>query len=378
MKIGVVTLPLQTNYGGILQAYALQRVLQDMGHDAVLLDSYPQCPRMKPFPLQQLAYLKRLLRKMISPRAAVTIFYEHDQITSFPKKEHVRQFYREHVRHVPFGKGVPLHSADFDALIVGSDQVWRSIYGRANLYDRFLSFTESWTQVKRIAYAASFGTDEWEYTEKQTIKCRRLAQLFDAISVREESGISLCREHFGVDATWVLDPTMLVDPRHYMEHIEKAVTNYPSSMCFGYILDSSEEKDAILSNIATSLKLHQPSFQNVDDPDNSAVPTVEAWLKAFHEAEFVFTDSFHGCVFSILFNRPFVVYGNKKRGMARFHSLLAQFGLEDRLVTTPDEAVQVSSQPINWNRVNVRLNKLRANSLDFISDALNRRDDIIK
>lgn len=370
MKIGVVTLPLHTNYGGILQAYALQRVLQDMGHDAVLLDSYPQCPRMKPFPLQQLTYLKRLLRKIISPRADISIFYEREQIARYSKKEHVRQFYREYVRHVPFGIGVQLHSADFDALIVGSDQVWRGLYGGNSLNDRYLSFAESWSQVKRIAYAASFGIDEWEYTKEQTIECRRLAQQFDSISVREESGIALCREHLGVDATWVLDPTMLVDSRHYMEHIEKVSTNYPSSMCFGYILDSSEEKDAILSNIATSLKLHQSSFQNIDAPDNSAAPTVEAWLKAFYEAEFVFTDSFHGCVFSILFNRPFVVYGNKKRGMARFHSLLAQFGLEDRLVTTPDDAARVATLPIDWNRVNARLTELRSLSQVFLNSVL--------
>lgn len=364
-----MTLPLHTNYGGILQAYALQRVLHDMGHDVVLLDSYPQCLRMKPFPLQQLTYLKRILRKIISPYAGIPIFYEREQIISFLKKEHVRQFYREHVRHIPFGAGVQLHSADFDALVVGSDQIWRPIYNR-NIFDSYLSFTESWTKVKRIAYAASFGTDEWEYTEEQTIECRRMAQLFDAISVREESGISLCREHLGVDATWVLDPTMLVDPRHYMEHIEKAVTNYPSSMCFGYILDASEEKDTILSHIATSLKLHQSSFQNVDDPDNSAAPTVGEWLKAFHDAEFVFTDSFHGCVFSILFNRPFVVYGNKKRGMARFHSLLALFGLEDRLVITPDDAARIATLPIDWDSVNARLSELRAQSQTFLNSSL--------
>lgn len=369
MRVGVITLPLHTNYGGILQAYALQRVLQDMGHDAVLLDSYPQCPRMKPFPLQQLAYLKRILRKIISPRADISIFYEREQIARYPKKEHIRQFYRHHVRHVSF-PGPTLNPTDFDVLIVGSDQVWRSIYGGANFYDRFLSFAEDWKNIKRIAYAASFGTDEWEYTEEQTVECRRLAQLFDAISVREESGVTLCREHLGVDATWVLDPTMLVDPRHYMEHIEKATTNYPSSMCFGYILDASEEKDSILSSIATSLKLHQSSFQNVDDQDNSAAPTVEAWLKAFHDAEFVFTDSFHGCVFSILFNRPFVVYGNKKRGMARFYSLLAQFGLDDRLVTTPDDAVRVSTLPIHWDCVNARLAELRLLSQSFLNSAL--------
>lgn len=365
MRIGVVTLPLHTNYGGILQAYALQRVLQDMGHDAVLLDSYPQCPRMKPFPLQQLAYLKRILRKIASPRADISIFYEREQIAIYPNKEHVRQFYREHVRHVPFGADVQLHSADFDALIVGSDQVWRSIYDGAKLYDRFLSFAEDWKDIKRIAYAASFGTDEWEYTEEQTIECRRLAQLFDFISVREKSGISLCRDFLDVDATWVLDPTMLVDPRHYMEHIEKAVTNYPSSMCFGYILDASEEKDAILSSIASVKETQLYVFKDIGDTAPSA-PSIEAWLKAFYDAEFVFTDSFHGCVFSILFNKPFVVYGNKKRGMSRFHSLLAQFGLEDRLVITSDDAVRISNQPIDWSRVNVIKKEWQEKSLNFL------------
>ena len=368
MKIGVITLPLHTNYGGILQAYALQRVLQDMGHDAVLLDSYPQCPRMKPFPLQLLAYLKRILRKIFSPRADISIFYEREQIAIYPNKEHIRQFYRHHVRHVSF-PGSTLNPTDFDVLIVGSDQVWRSIYDEANLYDRYLSFAESWTQVKRIAYAASFGTDEWEYTEEQTAECRRLAQLFYAISVREESGVTLCREHLGVDATWVLDPTMMVDHRHYMEHIEKSLTNYPSSMCFGYILDASEEKDSILSSIASVKETQLYVFKDIGDTAPSA-PSIKAWLKAFHDAEFVFTDSFHGCVFSILFNRPFVVYGNKKRGMARFHSLLAQFGLEDRLVSTPTEAVCIAAQPIDWDSVNARLTKLRACSQKYLDIAL--------
>lgn len=364
-----MTLPLHTNYGGILQAYALQRVLHDMGHDVVLLDSYPQCPRMKPFPLQQLTYLKRILRKIISPYAGIPVFYEREQIISFFKKEHVRQFYREHVRHIPFGTGVQFHSADFDALIVGSDQVWRPMYS-PNIFDGYLSFAESWPQVKRIAYAASFGTDEWEYIEEQTVGCRRLAKLFDAISVREESGISLCREHLGVHATWVLDPTMLVEPRHYMEHIEKTVTNYPSSMCFGYILDASEEKETIFQHVAKSKGCNMVAFRNVDDPDNVDVPTVESWLKAFHDAEFVFTDSFHGCVFSIIFNKPFVVYGNAERGMARFHSLLAQFDLEDRLVAALDDAVRVTTLPIDWDSVNARLTELRAQSQIFLNSAL--------
>ncbi len=370
MRIGVLTLPLHTNYGGILQAYALQRVLQDMGHDVVLLDSYPQCPTLNPFPLQQLFYLKRLLMKVVAPHKALPLFYEKEAIVRYQKKEHIRQFYRQHVRHVPFGADVALNPNDFDALIIGSDQVWRPMYS-PNIFDAYLSFAQDWSHVKRIAYAASFGTAEWEYGEEQTSKCRRLAQMFDAVSVREESGVTLCKEHLGVDASWVLDPTLLVDTRHYMEHIAKADAEYPSPMCFGYILDASEEKEAIFHRIATTQGLQLSSFQNVDDPDNGEAPSVESWLKAFHDAEIVFTDSFHGCVFSIIFNKPFVVYGNVNRGMARFHSLLSMFGLEDRLVTTPDEAANVACQPVDWDAVNIRLSELRKVSKEFLFASLN-------
>lgn len=370
MRIGVLTLPLHANYGGILQAYALQRVLQDMGHDVVLLDTYPQCPTLNPFPLQQLFYLKRLLMKIVAPHKAIPLFYEREEMTRFPKKEHIRQFYRQHVHHVPFGAGATLNSRDFDALIVGSDQVWRPMYS-PNIFDAYLSFAQGWSHVKRIAYAASFGTDAWEYNEEQTTECCRLAQMFDAVSVREESAVTLCKEHLGVNASWVLDPTLLVDPHHYKVHIAKADADYQSSMCFGYILDASEEKEAIFNRIATSQRLHISSFQNVDDPDNVAAPSVESWLKAFHHAEFVFTDSFHGCVFSIIFNKSFVVYGNVNRGMARFHSLLSMFGLESRLVSTPDEAVNVACQSIDWDSVNNRLSELRKFSMDFLQSSLN-------
>ena len=370
MRIGVLTLPLHTNYGGILQAYALQRVLQDMGHDVVLLDSYPQCPKMFPFLVQLAFYIKRFAFKVFLRRKTITVFYEKQQIRQYPLKEHIRQFYRRNIRHEDFDYINPKISQDFDALIVGSDQVWRPMYS-PDIFNAYLSFAKDWVNVKRIAYATSFGTAEWEYSKEQPAECYRLVQMFDAVSVREESGVTLCKEHFSIDASWVLDPTLLVDTRHYMEHIAKVDADYPLPMCFGYILDASEEKNAILYRIATTQGFQMSSFQNVDDPDNSAAPSVESWLKAFHDAEYVFTDSFHGCVFSILFNKPFVVYGNKERGMARFHSLLSMFGLEDRLATTPDEAARVASLSIDWIRVNNRLSELRKVSKEFLFALLN-------
>ena len=84
-----------------------------------------------------------------------------------------------------------LNPNDFDAFIVGSDQVWRRLY-MPDIYREYLSFAEGWN-VRRISYAASFGTEEWEYSPLETTECRRLLQKFDAVSVREASGVSLCK-----------------------------------------------------------------------------------------------------------------------------------------------------------------------------------------
>lgn len=101
-----------------------------------------------------------------------------------------------------------------DAYVVGSDQVWRPAFNLGpRLGNMFLDFAGD--DVKKISYAASFGCKEWEYTEEQERMCGKLAKRFDAISVREASGVDLCKEHFGVDATLVLDPTLLLNKEDY-------------------------------------------------------------------------------------------------------------------------------------------------------------------
>ena len=369
MKIGIITLPLHINYGGILQAYALQRVLQDMGHDVVLLDTYPKCPKLHPFPLQQLFYFKRLLKKLLSPHSTESIFYEKIQIERYCNKEYIRNFYRQHIRHIDFDEQTILNPKDFDALIVGSDQIWRPMYC-SNISNSYLSFAEHWTNIKRIAHATSFGTNDWEYTKEQTIRCSQLAQQFNAVSVREETGIALCNTYLGIDPTWVLDPTLLVDIKHYMEHIEKITMVNPIQMCLSYMIDETEEKNTILQNIVEAQGYNLVSYKNIDNTDNNNVPSVEEWLKAFYDTDFVFTDSFHGCVFSIIFNKPFIAYGNKERGMARFLSLLKIFGLEERFVTDSKEAEEVIKKTIDWDKVNTIKKEWQKKSFDFLKNNL--------
>ena len=204
---------------------------------------------------------------------------------------------------------------DFDAVIVGSDQVWRPSFV-ANIKDMYLHFAQNY-HIKRIAYAASFGVDNWEYSSKQTQVCSELANKFDAISVREESAIKLCREHLGVDATWVLDPTLLLTKEDYLP-ICKEVPVCSEKYLAVYVLDENDVVTATYEKEAMDRGLIVKKFYAA----SKSTLTVPEWLAMFRDASYVVTDSFHGTVFSIIFGKEFKCIYNKNRGAARFESLM--------------------------------------------------------
>ena len=104
----------------------------------------------------------------------------------------------------------------YDYVVIGSDQTWRPSIS-ADIYNFFLDFLQDENQIKKIAYATSFGTDQWEFSEEQEKRCKQLVKQFDAVSVREESGISLCQQFLDVDAEHVLDPTLLLKQEDYLK-----------------------------------------------------------------------------------------------------------------------------------------------------------------
>ncbi|MBO7280615.1 MAG: polysaccharide pyruvyl transferase family protein [Bacteroidaceae bacterium] len=374
MKIGILTLPLHNNYGGILQAYALQRVLQKLGHDAMVIDRerYIRLPLYR----KGLSYCKRLIKKIITDRSlAIQWDKEYNHNINIMRKN-TYPFLLKHINRIVIKKNYnELNSYNFDAFVVGSDQVWRPWYfGRNIIADAFLSFTKG-KDVKRISYAASFGTEEWEYTPIQTNKCKELIKRFDAVSVREDSAVKMCKEHFNIDALHVLDPTMLLNAEEYINLFESAATPKSKGTLMCYILDADTNKDKLIANGATPLNLKPFSVNSKYEIPNAPIeeriqPPVEEWIRGFYDAEYIITDSFHACVFAILFKKPFIVYGNKERGMARFLSLLKIFGLEDRLVLNAQNAEKVINKPINWNTVDIKLAEWRNKSLDFISKNL--------
>lgn len=365
MRIAILTLPLHTNYGGILQAYALQTVLERMGHDVCIVEKKRK-PVTLPLWKAPLVYGKRILKN--AKGSPFPLFYEQKVNREEPfVRQHTDKFICRYIKRRIVGDFSEINESDYDAIVVGSDQIWRPKYFNDNIERAFLDFTEGW-DVRRIAYAASFGTDEWEYTRAQTRRCGRLLKRFDAVSVREASGIDLCREHFGVEAKTMLDPTMLLEKEDYIRLFENANTPKSNGTLLNYILDDTPEKTALTNRIAKERGLvpfRVNAKSDINLPiENRIAPSVEQWLRGFYDAEFVVTDSFHACVFSILFNKPFLVVGNQKRGLSRFVSLLGMFGLEDRLIT--DLSFIPNSKVVDSKYVCDCLNEQRHKSIDFL------------
>ena len=295
MKIGIITLPITNNYGAILQTYALQICLKRIGLQAVLID---YTPRSK-------SVIKRvlsLIKKKFFP-------------SQLRKKNH---FFDENITTTGIVERLSpkvIRQNKIDMVVVGSDQVWRPKY-IYRIEDMYLDFLKNFS-IKRIAYAASFGVDVWEYTPKQTVKCAKLARMFDAISVREESGVNLCQEHLGVDATWVLDPTLLLCKDDYCD-VCKDIPVSKKKFLAAYILDKNDAVRTQCESIAAEQGFSLKFFE----AGTSATLSIPEWLAMFRDASYVITDSFHGTVFSIIFGKKFKCLYNKSRGSARFDSLL--------------------------------------------------------
>jgi len=388
MKICILTQPLGRNYGGMMQAYALQKVLKEMGHEVFTLD----------LPLKKSIYWKtknlawRVFANLVLRKTYISIF--HSQPNSKEKgiiQQHTERFINDNIdltEHIPsIGKVYRLKKYGFDAYVVGSDQVWRPRYS-PGMKVFFLSFVKNVQNIKRVAYAASFGVDKWELSPKLTAKCRKLIQKFDAVSVREKSGIYLCKDYFGITAQHVLDPTLILRKDDYVKLIEGyPVPRYEKTLMV-YVLDKTLFKQTVIEKVQQSLGLKinsvmaEKRFYKKDFADitQCVLPPVEKWLSGFLDAEFIVTDSFHGTVLSIIFNKPFITIGNKDRGLARFYSILELFNLQNRFVMEEDniDIEKIITSPINYDKVNDILNFERNISLKFLISALNENANNIK
>lgn len=378
MRIGIMTQPLFCNYGGIIQCYALQTVLKRLGHETIIL----QREFKKKYTIKGacIYYAKHIIKLLLGIQSSWHYYVDQKKLDYIAQNTYKfidnninprskKCYSTEELQKV-------VNELNLNAIIVGSDQVWRPNYSPC-LPNYFLNFLGEDHTIKRISYGASFGTDKWTYSKELEKDCKVLLNKFDAVSVREHSAAKLCKNHFGVEATVCLDPTLLLEKEDYISIFGKRNTCRGDLFC--YVLDRTQWKKNIIQRIVEvtgyssfeSMPELSDTVYNINkDIERCVYPPAEEWLAAFNEAKMILTDSFHGTVFSIIFNKPFWVIGNKGRGMTRFDTILSEFGLKDRLIT-PETLDSIDfNASIDWKHINNIKKKLQEDSLLFLEKSL--------
>lgn len=374
MNIALITLSLHTNYGGILQAYALKTVLEGYGNEVTLLDPKEKV-RLPKWWKAPAVYLKRGLLSVFKGEAGPEVFREIRLRRERPLiSAETARFISAHLTTMEI-KSYESVPECFDAFVVGSDQVWRPRYF-GKIENAFLDFT-SCLDVVRVAYAASFGTDQLEYDFQQIENCSALLKDFNGVSVREDSAVSMCDEWFECDrAVQVLDPVMLLPKEHYEGIAKGYATGRTHFRAMEYFLDVPGNIDNVRRLVKRAAGLEVVDVSVPADRripvSKRVVPPLESWLSEIADASFVLTDSFHVCVLSILFHKPFLVVANAARGLSRIESLLRTFSLESRLVQgiDPDDDGEGWLMEIDWDNVDRILEARKSESLAFLEKYL--------
>ena len=346
-------MPLKSNYGGILQFVALQEVLVDLEFYPILLNRQYAEPFWK-------VILKKYLFELVFENSLVSF-----------KKKYTIQTTKPLRNDNDLKKKI--EELDLFAVVVGSDQVWRKEYVEGFYKNYFLNIIKDSSLIK-IAYAVSFGKDEWEKSIDDKEISKLLAK-FKAISVREESGIDICKKKFGRnDVELALDPTLLVK-RSFFDRITDNINISCDEYIYSYILDIGALSSQVFRIVKEEFNLNIKSTKS-DGILNKICRfekkiSIEEWLVGFRDSRFVITDSYHGTIMAIIYKKPFITLENSKRGSVRFHSLLNQLGLSNRIVKDVNNfSLGILSGEIDYVEVYDRLQNLRLNSYYFLQNNL--------
>lgn len=351
------------NYGSLLQYFALERKLKELGYE----------PYWMRFVLTR-------EKEHISSRVKKVIKYwlNYDGIRNEKKiLKNFLQFissYLEVSECIYDEKMLSTDIPDAEVFITGSDQVWGGI-----LRPNYLCFVPE--GKLKISYAASFGKAEIPKEQLNVIApwIRRL----DYISVRESSGKEICNHQIGVHAEKVLDPTLLIEGSQYP--VDYKIASALEKFCFGYFLNFDDNQKDILAAIdgfstRQDIKiLYAACASNIDRfvPQKSKVYlSPEEWIGMYQKAEAIFTNTFHGTVFALIFHKKFLVFlqkGKTSKQNERILSLLQMVGLESRIHNGEKEVEEQLEQMVDWTYVDNIIEKQKEHSIQFLVDALERR-----
>ena len=353
MKIGIVTFwTTEDNYGQIAQLFALQEYLRKIGHQPFLIRYIDE--QDKPIMYKEKTLLDKFIGVLQKPSKVYHYvrFIRNKNLSKVYNKLYNRKFDEFKNKYIEYSELVYNSFEDLknkppkaDMYICGSDIIWNE-FGTKSAY--FLKFADS--RIKKIAFAPSFAKSS--VSNEFLVKLKSLLSDFEFIGVREKSGIEICQKAGFENAQWVPDPTMLLDKNEYCAKLN--LNFIDEKYVFVYFLGYEMEfdfHDIELFAKQRNLKIKYVSSQNKVDKYEKIFPTMEEWFENIKNADYVFTNSFHCCVISLIFNRNFLfipLLGHTSENNERIHSLFHDFKLDREY---QGDICKIEKE-INWEYVN--------------------------
>ena len=347
-KIGILTFHYSNNnFGALLQTYAIQTAISQLVNKEVkVIDFNPNSSNG----------LKEGIFQMIRKILGIRFSFFRNRFLNIQKFDKLRNLNKY-----------------FSTFVVGSDQVWRYRVNHDHLKNYFFDFVND--DKNKISYAASFGLDTWGGDSEITNEIKTLAQRFNSVSVREDSGIEICKKQFKTNSVRVLDSTLLIAKSKYDELIIKHDHNALDDTILSYmLLDDSADKRSFFRKFAKNNNLIFKSIKGKklsNRYDFWIFNSIHKWLFYIKNSELVVTDSFHCVVFSIIFNKNFIVLSNPKRGLTRIENILKLIKMEHKLIYNLNEVNDsIIANDFNYEKINMIIDKHRQSSLNFLNEAL--------
>lgn len=360
MRIGILTFHNALNYGAVLQTYATQKLFEHLGHKVEVIDyrnvaieeSYLVANRLhkdghKSFK-DVIAFM--ILSYFTNKRRKTFDRFRQDNLNISPNKYHIES----------------PNISGYDIILIGSDQVWTTKLTSG--FDKFYwGNFEKGKGAKLVAWAASAGDILFTPLEVPTI--RNYLNNFTGISVREEKLRSYLSEVSGKDVAQVLDPTLLVSQRQWLELYKPtrkkhyvlvyAVSNEPATIALGKRLARVKGLDyvVITSMCTTNTGKH---YKQCLDPSG--------FISYLNDADYIVACSFHATAFALILQKQFFCHIKEGTHNIRVESMLDKLGLMDRIV--PEGAMFTNTSDISYSEVSIRLNEMRAGSMTFVNNTL--------
>ena len=358
-KIGLVNYYYSNNnYGAVLQAYALQEILIEMGHNVEIIDFRNSSRRIDKF--------LREVKLINSPNNSFEQF----------RKNYLK--ISKHRYYWPIQ--LQLAKFNYDVVIVGSDQMWRADFNNSKSIVAphtvfYLSFLPN--NIKRLAYAISFGVDYWNTGKFKRYHDNVISEVnkFYAVSVRERQGITICADNFGLNVPLVLDPTLLVDKGVLDNLILSNIRTNASNQIAYYKLDYNSDFEKTLHFLSEHIGIKtQDIYHKHNSKSNNEFEylSIQDWLGSIRDSTLVITDSYHCVCFCIIFHKQFIYFANALRGNSRIESLLSVLGMSNRIYSSFDSLVSDKrwEEPIDFSLVENKLDELRLVSMNFFKKSL--------